>query len=183
MLKKITFLIAVIILVSYSYPQALKVEGTLSYYAVTDSLFKDLYGSGDLMFGFNLAYDVLPALELRGEISYFSDQGTMTLTEETIKLTIVPLSLGLRYKAFNFSNFALYLGAGLGSYQYKERARIGDTSGSALGMHVEGGLNIFLSRKVHFDVFVRYVKATAEPYDEKIELGGLNTGIGIAYVF
>ena len=183
-MKKATIiLVTILISSSYSYSQAFKVEGTLGYYAVADQLFKDLYGSGALMFGGSVSYDVLPELELRGEISYFKDKGTMTLTQETIELTIMPLVLGLRYKGFDFDNFALYLGAGLGSYQFKEEARIGDTSDSTLGYHAEGGLYIFLSRKVHFDVIVRYAWATAEPYDEKIELGGLNAGIGIAYVF
>jgi hypothetical protein len=183
MKKTTSILVAFYIFSSLAYSQAFKVEGTLSYYAVKDSLFKDLYGSGALMFGGCVAYDVLPGLELRGEVSYFKDKGTMTLTDETIELSLVPLVLGLRYKGLDFDNFALFLGAGFGSYRYKETARIGDTSGSTLGYHAEGGMYIFLSRKIHFDVFVRYVKASAEPYDEKIELGGLNAGIGVGYVF
>jgi hypothetical protein len=183
MKKAILILCGILIFPSLSYSRAFKVGGLLSYYSVADSLFKDLYGTGTLMFGGSLAYDVLPRLEIRGEISYFKDQGTTSLTQEKIELSIIPLVLGVRYSGFDFDRLSLYLGIGLGSYRYEEKARIGDTSGSTLGYHAEGGLYFFLSGKVHFDVFVRYVKATAEPYDEKIELGGLNTGIGISFVF
>ena len=183
-MKKTTLIIVGILLfAAFSYSQAIKIGGTLGYRSVTSSIFQDLYGSGAVMFGGSLAYEALPALELRGEIRYFKAEGTMNVTDETIKLSIVPLVLGFRYSGLGFNQVALFLGAGIGSYRYKETARIGDTSDSTLGYHVEGGLYIFPARKVHFDVYVRYVKAAAEPFDETIELGGLYGGIGIGFRF
>lgn len=80
-------------------------------------------------------------------------------------------------------NLSPYLGAGLDIYFFKERARIGDTSDSTIGYHVEGGSYISLGQRFYVDLNLRYVKADAKPYDEVLKLGDFRVGIGGSYSF
>lgn len=155
----------------------------MGYYSVADSIYKNTYGPGHLMYGVFLSYDLMRNFELRGEVGYFKDKGEMTLTQEEIIFSIIPVVLGMRVKLFEIKYLAPYLGAGVNFYSFKERARIGDTSDSTIGFHVEGGSYIALGQKFHIDINLRYVKADAKPYDETLKLGGFKVGVGVGYSF
>ena len=157
--------------------------GSLGYYAVHDSIYRDTYGSGNLMYGVFLSFDLIRNFELRGEVGYLKDKGEMTLTKEEIEFSIIPVVLGVRIKIIEIKSFSPYLGAGVDFCSYKERVRIGDTSNSTIGYHVEGGSYISLGRRFTFDFNMRYVKADAKPYDETFKLGGWKTGVGVGYSF
>ena len=157
--------------------------GSVGYYAVPDSIYRDTYGSGNLMYGVFLSYDLMRNFELRGEVGYLKDKGEMTLTKEEITFSILPVVLGVRIKIIETKNLSPYLGAGVDFYSYKERARIGDTSDSTIGFHVEGGSYISLGRRFTIDLNLRYVKADAKPYDETFKLGGWRAGVGVGYSF
>jgi len=162
-----------------------RIAGSLNYYAVTDSLFKDIYGSGNLMFGGSLSYEVIGRLELRAEAHYFREQGNMTLTEEDIKLTLMPIILGMRFQFIKLSTFSPYVGAGVDFYSYKEDVpnRLEDVSESTIGFHAEAGSYLNITRKFYVDLNFRYIKADAKPFDETIKLGGVRTGVGFGFRF
>lgn len=156
---------------------------SLGYYSVADSIFKETYGSGNLICGGFCSYTVIENFELRGEISYFHDSGEMTLTKETIEFSMIPIVLGARYRIVDEYKLSPYVGAGLDFYFFKERARIGDTSDTTTGFHIEGGSYLALGQRFHIDLNLRYVKANAKPFDETINLGGFRVGIGVGYSF
>lgn len=135
------------------------------------------------MYGGFISYEPVTIFELRGEIGYFRDTGKMTLTKEKIEFSIIPLVVGARVKLIKIKNLNPYIGAGIDFYSYKEKARMGDTSDSTTGFHIEAGGYIALWWRLHFDVNLRYVRADAKPYDEKIKLGGLRAGIGLGFSF
>jgi opacity protein-like surface antigen len=159
------------------------VGGSVGYYSVLDSIYRDTYGSGNLMYGVFLGCDLMRNFELRGEVGYLKDKGEMTLTKEEIKFSIIPVVLGVRIKLAEIKNLSPYLGAGIDFIFFKEKARIGDTSDSTTGYHVEGGSCISLGRGFTIDLNLRYVKADAKPYDETMKLGGFRVGIGGSYSF
>lgn len=188
-MKKITFLLtSILTLMILSHPafsQKLKAGGALNYYTVTDSIYEDVYGKGNLMFGGSLSYEVLKRLELRAEANYFKQKGEMTLTQEEITLTLIPIVLGTRVYFFEFTQLSIYLGTGINFYAFKERLpdRLGDVSESTIGYHLEAGTYVNIFRKVYLDVNFRYIKADAKPYEETINLGGFRAGIGIGFQF
>jgi opacity protein-like surface antigen len=157
---------------------------SLNYYSPNDSFYKDTYGKGNFMFGGSLSYKTKIRLEFRAEVNYFRDKGEMTVTKEEIKFTIVPIVLGLRFKIID-KNLSPYLGAGIDFYSYKEKypERFEDVSESTTGFHAEIGSYMNITPRIHLDLNVRYIKADAESFDEKIKLGGLKAGIGIGYSF
>jgi opacity protein-like surface antigen len=171
------------VLALYSLAGGVRVGGSIGYYSVADSIYKDTYGSGNLIYGGSLSYDLWRNFEIRGEVGYFRDKGEMTLTKEKIKLSMIPVVIGMRAKLVKIKKLSPYLGAGVDFYSFKERARLGDTSGSTTGFHIEGGSYIALGRRFHIDLNLRYVKADAKPFDETIKLGGWRAGVGAGYSF
>ena len=167
----------------FAFPEGVRVGGSAGYYWVADDIYRDTYGKGNLMFGVFLSYDFMRNVELRGEVGCLKDKGEMTLTKEEIEFSLLPIVLGARIKLIEIKNLSPYLGAGVDFYSYKEKARIGDTSDSTLGYHVEGGCYISFGQRFYVDVNLRYVKADAKPFDETFKLGGFKLGIGGGYSF
>jgi hypothetical protein len=166
-----------------AYSEGFRAGGSVGYYSVADSIYRDTYGSGNFMFGVFLSYDFMRNFELRGEINYLKDSGEMTLTKEEIEFSLLPIVLGARIKLMEVRNLSPYVGAGVDFYSFREKARIGDTSDSTLGYHIEGGCYISFGQRFYFDVNLRYVKADAKPFDETFKLGGFKVGIGGGYSF
>ena len=161
----------------------LRVGGSIGYYSVSDPIYKATYGSGHLICDGSLSYDLLGSYEIRGEVGYFKDKGETTLTREEIRFSMIPVVLGMRVKLAKVEKISPYLGAGVDFYSYREKARLGDTSGSTVGFHIEGGSYIALGQGFRLDFNFRYVKADAQPLDETIKLGGWRAGVGVDYSF
>jgi opacity protein-like surface antigen len=69
------------------------------------------------------------------------------------------------------------------SYKENVPERLGDVSESTTGFHAEVGSYLDVMRGFFLDLNIRYLKATVEPFDEKINLGGLRVGLGFGYRF
>ena len=169
----------------YSFPLSLKAGGSVNYYAISDFLFKDLYGTGNFMFGGHVSFEIIDKYEIRGEVNYFRDTGEMPITGEEIKFTFMPIVLGIRYKVLKVSIISPYLGAGVNFISYKEYVpdRFENVSESTTGYHIEAGSYINMTGRFYIDINVRYIKADVEPFDEKIKLGGFRAGLGFGISF
>ncbi|MDH4220279.1 MAG: porin family protein [Candidatus Aminicenantes bacterium] len=189
MKKNIMVVIALSMLIgflpAYSSPLGLKVGGSVNYYTISDSLFKDLYGNGHFMFGGYMSFEIFEKYEIRGEANYFRDTGEMPITQEEIKFTFVPIVLGIRYRILKVSIISPYLGAGVDFISYKEDVpdRFEDVSESTTGYHVEAGSYINMTGRFYIDLNFRYIKADVEPFDETVKLGGFRAGLGFGIAF
>ena len=161
-----------------------KAGGNLAFYAVTDSLYKDVYGTGNLMFGAFLSFEFMKRLELRAEANYYKDAGEMTVSKEEIKFTLIPLVAGIRFKLIN-SKISPYLGAGIDFCYYKEALpeRIEDVSESKLGFHGELGTYLKVTHNLFLDLNIRYLKLDVKPLNETVKLGGIRAGVGFGIAF
>jgi len=171
------------VFVLYSSGEGIKAGGSIGHYFIADSIYKDTYGSGSLIYEGSLSYDLSRHLEIRAAIGYFKDTGETTLTGEEIKFSMIPVVIGMRVKLVKRGKLDPYFGLGLDFYSFKERARLGNTSGSTTGFHLEGGTYVALGQRFHIDINLRYVKADAQPLDEEIRLGGWRAGVGMGYSF
>ncbi len=179
----LSILACLLVLTLHCSAGTVRVGGSIGYYSLADSIYKDTYGSGNLIYDASLSYDLLRNLEIRGEVGYFRDKGETTLTREEIKFSMIPVVIGLRAKLVTIRKFSPYLGAGIDFYFFEETARLGDTSDSTTGFHLEAGSYIALGRRFHLDLNLRYIKADAQPLDETIKLGGWRAGVGVGYSF
>ena len=181
----ILIFIFLLVFTSQSFADKFKLAGTLGYYSVSDSIYKETYSSGNLMFGAYLNYELFRFLEVMAEASFYQDKGEMTLTKEEIKFTITPLVLAIRGKLPNMKTVTPYLGVGLEYFLYKEALpdRFEDVSESTVGFHVEAGLYLNILKSLFLDLNFRYIQADTKPFDETIKLGGWRAGLGIGFQF
>jgi len=185
-IMRIVLILGLLILLSQSTLAGdFKIGVSLNYYSVSDSIYKDTYGSGNLMFGAYLNYELFRFLEIMAEANYYQDKGEMTLTKEEMKFTLTPLVLAIRGKLPNMKTSTPYLGVGLEYYLYKEDLpdRFEDVSESTVGFHAEAGVYVNVLKSLFLDLNFRYIKADAKPFDETIKLGGLRAGLGIGFRF
>lgn len=161
----------------------LRVGGSIGYFSLAGSIYRETYGRGNFCAAAFLGYDLSRNLEVRGEVGFFKDAGEMTLTREEINFSMVPVVIGMRVKPVAIQRLCPYLGAGVDFCFFKERARLADTTDSTTGFHVEAGSYFALGRGFHLDINGRFVKAAAKPLGETIELGGWRFGLGASFTF
>jgi opacity protein-like surface antigen len=176
------FVLLLLALSSQAFSGSLRIAASLDYYSIQDSIYKDVYGSSNLMFGGSLSYEAIKKLEVRAEANYFLDKGRMTATKEELKFRLVPIVLGVRFRVLD-RKLSPYLGAGIGSYSYKEYypERLGNASDSTAGYHLEAGCYYNLVSRFFMDFNMRYIKADAKAFDKTARLGGFRIGIGVGY--
>ena len=180
-----TVLMILVSLIQYSFAENFKLGGSFNYYAVTDSIFNEVYEEGGLMFGGSLSYEPIKRLEIRGEANYYQAKGEMTFTKEEVTFTIIPIVIGLRVWIVEIKKFKPYLGTGINFYSYKEELpeRFEDISESTTGIHFETGTYLNFAKMFYLDFNMRYSFIAAESSYEDIKLGGPRAGIGIGIHF
>lgn len=183
-MKKIPVIMTIILLFTFfTRAEKFRLGVSSGYYSIQNSIYKETYGSGNFMYGTFLGYNLTKRLELRGESGYFKDRGKTGLTKEEMEFSIIPVVAGIRYLIIKIKFLNPYIGAGVDFYFFKEKVRLGDTSDSTTGFHIETGSYISLGRRLFIELNFRYVNAKVKPYDETINLGGFRTGIGVGFFF
>jgi hypothetical protein len=187
-MRKSFVLTGVLLLILFLSPSlvasSLKFGISMNYYRVSDPIYRELYGKGNVLMGGLLGLEIGNWCEIRVEGSYFRDKGKMNLTEEEIIFTLTsPAILGIRIKFASQKAFNIYMGGGVDIYSYKERVppRLENFSGRKAGFHIEGGSLIKLLHNFYLDLNIRYIKVDVNPLGELIKLGGIRTGIGFEY--
>jgi hypothetical protein len=184
-MKKImtVFVSVFIFFLASGFSGSFSIGGMFGYYSVMDSLYKNIYSSGNIMYGGFVSIGVMHRFELRGDVNYFKDSGKTSLTGENTNFSLVPVTVGVRVKIINENIFRPYLGAGVSLGFYNEKARIGDVTDTTVGFYIEGGNYFVIGESFHIDLYLRYINSNAKSFDETIKLGGINTGIGLGYTF
>jgi hypothetical protein len=157
-------------------------------YSVSDELFKEIYGGSGMAIGAEMNQVVLSNdnhnFALAIGFRSFSKTGALTETEEETKLSLTPLSLGLRY-VYNLKQVALFIGGGVDFLSYKEENVIANVSGSTTGFHGMGGFYFKFPgfSALHIMAYAKYTSATATENEIEIALGGIEAGLGLSLGF
>lgn len=154
-----------------------KVKG--SYFQPYDTAFKDIYGGG-VMYGVEASTEIWRHLEMWIDGGYFSKKGELSLTREETRLRIIPVGGGLRY-SLSLGSFHVYAGIGINYYLYKETNPIGDVNWGKVGGVFKVGSFVKVTGGWVIDFFVNYSYCEMKPADYKINIGGIEMGIGVGY--
>ena len=157
-------------------------------YQVSDPRYKEVYdGSGGIA-----TLEVMQVIHAQNPhhlglslgFKYFRTEGKTTITQEKSQLTLVPISLGLRY-LIKTKNFLPWIELGTDYYLYKENATLKTTKGSAFGYHIAGGLYFEIPRMdfIKLQFYAKHTKCIATEDEIKVNLGGLEWGFGLAFGF
>jgi RND family efflux transporter MFP subunit len=154
--------------------------------------------------GLELSYQAFNKFDVWFSGKYYSDTQTTAFYEDTVKFTLLPFSLGLRFRPTKMGSFEPFIGAGVNVYYYMEsisgESDLANTTGLALGFHFQGGTYIYFTnflksiflkhnRTLLGEIFVKYnivSKSLAELTPDgadKLDLGGLEMGIGLVVKF
>jgi hypothetical protein len=190
-IKKTTlFLTAFLALNGFIFPsvdQTIRqgsVELTLGSYSMNEPRFEAVYPSGGLMTGLTLSSAVVSNVNFYLDIRYYSRQGSLTFSKEKTTFYMVPIDLGVRY-IYPLGLFHPYLGAGLDFYFYYEDNPIGTVLNYTNGFHFTGGSYFRFDKDIPLmlNVRLKYTWAKADESAKEIQLGGLEYGLGLAFVF
>ena len=179
-MKKMISIAAILFLLSgigYAGDVIFKVKG--SYFHPSDKAFKDIYGGG-VMYGVEAGAEIRKNLEIWVGGRYFSKKGKLSLTREETKLKIIPIEGGLRY-TLSLRSANLYGGIGISYYLYKETNPIGNVDWGELGAVARVGSFVEMNQRWTIDFYVSYSYCKMRPADFKINIGGIEAGIGIGY--
>lgn len=156
-----------------------------AYFAPSEALFRDVYGGGPA-FGVELAVPIAGVLRAWAGAEIFSKSGLTTESDETTKMSVVPLFAGLRLQ-FGGKSVRPYLGAAAAFFLFKEENPLGTASEGGLGVLGQAGLLIGLGKSFGLDVHGGYRACTLTAGDEEdpieASLGGLAAGLGLVIRF
>lgn len=160
------------------------VEFFFGSYNMNEPRFDAVYPGGGVIAGLGLSSALVSNVNFYLEIKAYTRTGTLTFTKEKTELTLVPISLGVRY-IFPFGLFNPYAGGGADFYFYYEDNPIGTVLNYANGYHLLAGTYIQPLGKVPIliNLKLKYTTARAEENNIKIQLGGLEYAASLAFAF
>lgn len=160
------------------------VEVWTGRYSVDEPRFQAVYPKTGPVSGLNLSSNLVSFLNFYLEIKYFHRQGFLTYTKEKTDFHLLPLCLGLR-AIFPVGILHPYFGLGADFYAYYENNPIGTVFNFTNGTHALAGLYLQAGKLPLFlNLRVKYTRAQAEEEKgRKVQLGGWETGIGLAISF
>jgi RND family efflux transporter MFP subunit len=179
---------------------------TFERFTVNDKNYHDFYKNKfQHIPGIEFSYQVAEKIDVWAAARYYSDSEPTEYFKAKSTFTLIPISLGARFRPVKGGFLEPFIGAGVNFYLYSEKiseeSSLEPTSGSAFGFHFQGGSYFYVSRsflenifaKHHRlllgEIFVKYniVKKTlAEELPvgtDKFDIGGIEIGIGLVVKF
>ncbi|MBN2400663.1 MAG: HlyD family efflux transporter periplasmic adaptor subunit [Candidatus Aminicenantes bacterium] len=156
--------------------------------------------------GLEFSYQAVDKIDIWATAKFYTVKQTTLFFEDTVRFTLIPFSIGGRFRPAKLGSLEPFVGAGINFYYYRESikgvAELDPTSGLAFGFHFQGGTYFYFSpsflksifakhnRSLLGEIFVKFnivnkTLAEALPEDEgnKLDLGGFEMGIGLAVKF
>lgn len=181
---KIKTLIFIILLLipSLSLAKMGTVEANLGYFSpVFEEAFQEIYGGG-WTYGGDLTFDVWKGLGIWAGVDFFSKTGELTFTKEETQLALTSFVVGAQYTFFQ-SPVSFFAGLGTRVVLYKESNVLGEPKKTGIGLEAKVGAYKKLIAGLFVEVFVGLSTCVMQPQDFKINVGGLEAGIGLGYEF
>lgn len=154
------------------------------HYILSESRFKAVYHGGGIIAGLGLAVSVMQNFDLYIEAKGFHKQGELTYSKEKTQLFLFPVSLNIRYKV-SIGPITPYIGGGIDVHFYFETNPIGNIADYTGGYNFQGGTYFHFGKNfpILLNLKIKYSKANKMVNNLKIELGGMEYGVGLAFVF
>jgi len=170
-------------------------ETRFSYFRPFSSTFRELFHNGGIDYTIESTIPVWRGLSVWGAVDYFSRSGSMIGINRSLHITIVPVTLGLKY-IYSFNRYyGLYLGAAPKYYFVEMVNRVfpidHTTHRNGLGGVVEAGNIICINKRIVVDIFASCSFKNIKGPDGlppnmssfSMQVGGWNIGGGLGYKF
>ncbi len=138
MKKAALIVLGVWLLGSVALAAEYRIEVKGAYYSSEDANFQDVYGSA-VKFGLEGGVGIAKNLSIWAGLDYLHKTGTLAITNEETRVSIIPISAGLRYEIPYGAKLRFHIGAGAQMVFFKEDASLGTTSKSGIGFIATAG--------------------------------------------
>jgi len=159
-------------------------ELVIGHYDLSDSRFKGAYQGGGVIAGIGLSASVIQNFDLFIEAKGFHKFGELTYSKEKTQLFLIPLSFDIRFK-LPIGPITPYIGGGIDLHFFFETNPIGKVIDYASGYNVQGGTYLHFAKNfpILLNLKIKYSRADKTVNNIKIDLGGMEYGVGLAFVF
>lgn len=154
-----------------------------NYMISSDTNFKDIYGSGNLLPEVKAGFKVTGNLYFWAGYGFLSVAGTIPEIEEDAEAKQQFLSLGIGYTGRLNRLLGYTADIGLAGISYKENALGEEASGNTLGFRLDGGLQIFITEGICAEISAGYIYGSDTVNEIDIKLGGFKGSIGLGFRF
>lgn len=160
------------------------------FFFAQDEVFREMYGNSVPYFGPEMTFR-FPIRDPHGlDVAVggrlLRASGKTSYTGEEANLRLTSLSFSMRY-SFETGRFALFLGPGMDYVRYKETYAetfpIDLVEGNEAGFHLTGGGYYHLSPALSLKGYFKYCMAETESQNFRVNLGGMEWGVGFIYRF
>ena len=161
---------------------------------LNDKNLKDFFGHSQRNLpGIEASVHTLYNIDVWTSYRVYRDETETTFFGNVDKLKINQASLGIIYRPIVWKVLEPFVGAGLEIYSYSEKVEgdsdIPDTSGNAMGFHIQAGTHVNIYKFLAGKLFFRLngVKKTLDvplpDGSDKLDLGGKEFGVGLVFKF
>ena len=159
-------------------------ELILGRYDLSESRFKSVYQGVNIIAGIGLSVSVLKNIDLLLEAKGVHQSGELTYSKKKTQLFLFPVSLDVRY-LLPIGPITPYIGGGIDFHFYFETNSIGNIADYTSGYNFLGGTYFHFDQNFHIllNLKIKYSKAFKMVENIKIELGGIEYAVGLAFVF
>ena len=183
MISLIIIIVWLLILTVSIRANPVRIEVNTSFFYPSEKAFREIYGS-NIKYGLDLGENIWKKMEIHLEANYFYKKGHLTLTRETSRLKLLPLSLNLRY-LFWQKSLNLYAGLGVSYLLFEEKNPLGKAKAQKGGPMIKiGAFKRIKGLKKWFKIFVinaflSYHYCPMQPAQIKFDAGGIDLGLGL----
>ena len=153
-----------------------------SFFSSENQTFRTIYGSA-AKFGIEGGLDIAKNWSLWAGLDYLHKTGELTVTKEETRVSIMPLTLGVRYEIPAGPKLRFHVGAGAQEVFFKEETVLGTAKENALGFIAAGGVVYRLADSVGIGFFLAWSTCKMKHEDIDFKVGGLDIGGGIDFRF
>jgi len=153
----------------------------VNYFFPSEHKFQEIYGQS-LSFSGEMNLQLWKSFYLWLIGSYYDQEGSLPSTRERTEMTLIPLGGGVKLK-FRAGNVSPYIGFGPVVFIYRESNPIGIAKGTRTGFIGQAGFNVKISGSLFFDISVNYSYCKVKPQNIEADIGGIQAGLGIGYLF
>jgi outer membrane protein W len=182
MKKTISITLGLWLMAGLVHAKGIRVEVKGSFFSSENEIFRDVYGGG-VKFGFEAGMDVATNVAVFAGLGCFHKNGVLTITEEETQVSIMPLTLGVRYEIPSGDKIRFHIGAGLQEVFFKEEASLGTVKENALGLLLTGGGMYSLNKSVGIGLFLEWSTCKMKHEEVEFKVGGLELGAGVEVRF
>ena len=181
-MKKISICSILLLLNITIFSASLKLGPYTGYFSPADETLKNIYEGEDIIYGIKAGVRVWKEFYIWLTGMQFKKTAETTLLGDITTLTLVPLTLSLRY-TFTLGTANPYLEGGYTYIIYTEKSDIGDAEGEGKGYSLDAGVEFKLSSRFIIDVGIKYSRATVRPTTFDVQLGGIQAGVAFLVAF